>query len=251
MSKKNIGYFDLLGYKQFIQKNDVAYAKRRVEHILRDIETSLSLDELTYTADGRLVGDTSGTPINCINISDTIIFWTDDDSVTSCLELLEVCFIFNQRMNLYNFPLRGAIIHDDFHMVSGSQRNLKGKIYSPNIMYGKGLLNAHLLSEGQNWAGTIIDKSLFEQYATLDSYNEKISELSLEYNIPYKDSQTPLGYALKLTRFPVNPTLLQSLKRDIERTFRNDDKEVRENEEIKLKNTLAFLDAHPKDGNTI
>jgi len=44
--------------------------------------------------------------------------------------------------NLHNLPARGYLIYDDFHFRTDKQRNPKGAIYSPNLMYGKGLLKA-------------------------------------------------------------------------------------------------------------
>lgn len=50
--KKYVGYFDLMGYKNFIEANDTAETKRRVEHLLRDVESALGQGEYKEAASG-------------------------------------------------------------------------------------------------------------------------------------------------------------------------------------------------------
>lgn len=51
-----IGYFDLLGYKQFILNNETAETRRRLSHVLRDIEISLGRGEYK-DGNGGLLAD--------------------------------------------------------------------------------------------------------------------------------------------------------------------------------------------------
>ncbi len=139
-----IAYFDLLGYTPFLLENSQDYVRGRVVHILRDIEDALGFNEpLVQLPNGHLSSDISKTRVNCKGVSDTIIFWSQDDSNESLLETLQTAYRFNWRMNQINFPVRGIVVFDEFDMVQGEHVNPNGAVYSPSIMFGKGLASAH------------------------------------------------------------------------------------------------------------
>ena len=76
--KKFIAYFDYLGFKQFIENNDLSYQKSTVNMIFRDIESALSGGKTKDAPQGRIF-DIAKSNINCINFSDTVVYWTNDD----------------------------------------------------------------------------------------------------------------------------------------------------------------------------
>jgi len=124
--KRYIAYFDFLGYKEFILNNDSDYLQNRANHILRDIGIVLCQGKYREP-DGLLIRpDISQTRINCLNISDTIIFWTVDDSIESLEELLIIAHEFNYRQIKYNFPIRGVIYFDEIEMMSEKSKNTVG-----------------------------------------------------------------------------------------------------------------------------
>ena len=92
--KKFIAYFDYLGFKQFIENNDLDYQKRIMENNFRDIENALGQGKLKQPTHGA-IADLANSNINCINFSDTIVFWTNDDSESSLIEIIEVAYKFN------------------------------------------------------------------------------------------------------------------------------------------------------------
>ena len=95
--KKYIAYFDFLGYKEFILNNDSDYLSIRINHIVRDIKLVLSKGKFKEPDGFTISPDISQTRINCLNVSDTIIFWTFDDSIESLEELLIIANEFNWR----------------------------------------------------------------------------------------------------------------------------------------------------------
>jgi hypothetical protein len=66
-----IGYFDLLGYKQFVMNNTTQEVRRRLGHVLRDIESSLGRGDYRESREG-LIADLKNSRIKCLNISDTV-----------------------------------------------------------------------------------------------------------------------------------------------------------------------------------
>ena len=78
MNEVYIAYFDLLGFKEFIMNNDDKVLIRRMGHIFRDLEKSLSKGKYQKPKNGTVLADISNLKINSLNISDTIILWTND-----------------------------------------------------------------------------------------------------------------------------------------------------------------------------
>jgi hypothetical protein len=243
--KKFIAYFDYLGYKDFILNNDSNHLKVRARHILRDIEMSLGQGKYQSQQNGVVLADFSLSRINCLNISDTVIFWTNDDSIESLEELLLVAYEFNWREILYNFPVRGVIYCDELEMFSGQQKNTVGAIYSANLIYGKGLVKAHLKGENLNWAGSVIDKTVTENVSHKIDINTFLSPFAKLYKVPYKIYEQNYNeeYALKLVKEELNDTAFENKKNGIIRAFSNDNKNI-DNSRVQtiLENTISFLE---------
>ena len=243
--KRFIAYFDFLGYKEFILNNDSEHLRRRAGHILRDIESSLGQGKYQEPRNGVIVADLSSTRINCLNISDTVIFWTNDDSVESLEELLLVAYEFNWREILYNFPVRGVVYCDEIEMISGQQKNQAGAIYSPNLINGHGLVKAHLKAENLNWAGSVIDKTVIEQINGKVDIQSFLEPFAKPYKVPYKvyghDIQEE--FALNINKGVLNETAFNNTKDGIIRAFSSDNKSIDKPrvQEI-LANTIAFLE---------
>jgi len=245
--KRYIAYFDYLGYKDFIFNNDSEHLRNRSGHILRDIEMALGQGKYQDPKGGRVLADLSTSRINCLNISDTVIFWTNDDTVESLDELLIVAYRFNWQEILFNIPVRGVICFDEFEMRSGKQTNTVGAIYSANLIYGKGLVKAHLKGESLNWAGTVIDATvidLIKDKVDLKSFLEPYAKL---YKVPYKNAVPDQKdeYVLNINKGGLNETAYENTKRNIIGTFSGDNKPIDSPrvQEI-LKNTIAFLDTY-------
>jgi hypothetical protein len=238
--KRFIGYFDLMGYKQFIMNNETAETRRRLEHILRDIETSLSRGEYKDHPRGY-VADLSKSTIKCISISDTIIYWTQDDSKASLEEFLDVCFRLNWMLNDYHFPIRGLLVYDELEMVQGTDTNDSGGMYSVNTMYGKGLIRAHLKCDDQNWAGTCVDGSV-NDFIQEQGLMPLLDRVAVKTMVPYKNAvadQQP-EYALRLVTGEFNEIAFHSLTADLKRVFEGDNKGMNARSEEMLANTIAF-----------
>jgi hypothetical protein len=159
--KKFIAYFDYLGFKDFIEKNEVEYVNEIMNFNFRDIEYALGGNNTKFVQK-RLVTDTHHSPINCLNFSDTVIFWTQDESPKSFKELLEVVYRFNNRCIHLSFPVRGALVYGEIMSVDFRQSNNNGSAYNINSVYGKGLVASYIKAESQNWAGTVIDQSVLD-----------------------------------------------------------------------------------------
>ncbi|OCB71198.1 hypothetical protein B0A79_22655 [Flavobacterium piscis] len=245
--KRYIAYFDFLGYKEFILNNDSTYLKGRVIHILRDIEMALGQGKYHEPENGRILSDTSQTRINCLNISDTVIFWTNDDSIESLEELLIVAHRFNWQEILYNFPIRGVIYCDELEMISGKKTNTVGSIYSANMIYGKGLANAHIKGDNLNWSGSVIDHTVIENISDQTDIVKFLEPFAKLYKVPYKKPYPDIGeeYALHINKGKLNQEAFENTKKGIEATFKSDNKTFDHPrvQEI-LANTIKYLETY-------
>lgn len=228
--------------------NPTEETKRRLGHVLRDIENSLGRGELLETPRGY-VADRRQSTIKCISISDTIIYWTQDDSDQSLEEFLDVCFRLNWMLNTFDFPVRGLMTYDEMEMIQGADTNESGGTYSVNMMYGKGLINAHLKCDAQNWAGTCVDPLLSDLIESRGLTSALLDRVAIKTMVPYKmpiaDQQEE--HALRLVTGPLNDIAFENLKRNITDVFQADNKGLNERAQIMLENTIRFAEKFRQD----
>lgn len=240
-----IAYFDYLGFKEFIENNDLSYQKQVVGKNFRDIESALAQGKYKDTFHG-VVADLSHSKINCINFSDTVVFWTNDDSEKSLTELLSVSHTFNWRAIDFLFPSRGSIVYGELFSSAFSQSNNGGGKYNINSIFGKGLVSAHIKAEAQNWAGTVIDKSVIEQLVKMglkpDHY---LSSYAKKYKVPYKiENNLSEEFVFCIIKGSLNDEALKKYEKSIRNNFADHNKPVTDKAvQDKLENTLKFLES--------
>ncbi|MBN7813083.1 hypothetical protein J0A68_19165 [Algoriphagus sp. H41] len=241
--KKFIAYFDYLGFRQFIEKNDVLDQEKGMSHIFREIEQAIAKQK-TKDAPHGIVADLEKSNINCINFSDTIIFWTEDDGIESLKEILEVSYIFNWRTNGYFFPARGAVVHGELEGVDFSYLNGRGNKYNINSVYGRGLISAYEKAESQNWAGTVIDQSVVDYLTDKGEVPGAFLEpWCIPYFIPYKNGVLEKEeFAFMLVKGGLNEEAFKNRSKGIRDNFESYNKgPLDPGTEGKLKNTIEFL----------
>lgn len=240
--KKFITYFDFLGFKKFILNNDSEYIKKRIMHILRDVEFAIGQGEIKRT-DFGVISNIDNSKINCLNISDTVIFWTNDDSFDSFNELLKVSFNFNYRVTCFHFPVRGAIVFDEIEIINGFNETKNGGTYNVNSVYGKGLVKAHLKAENLNFASCVIDNSVVEKIHEFGNLKEIIGKFAVEYKVPYKINE--FIYPEFVLKFFVNNSIndeaFTNYANDISNAFKEDKKGMDTRSDELLMNTIEFL----------
>lgn len=243
--KKFIAYFDYLGFKQFIENNDIDFQKRIMGNNFRDIENALGQGKLKPVAHGA-IADLANSNINCINFSDTVVFWTNDDSESSLIEIIEVAHKFNWQAVDFFFPARGCLVYDEIVYVDYKQHNNAGGIYNINSVYGKGLVEAHEKAEAQHWAGTVFDETLITEL-TVRGYDveEFLKPYAKKYKVPYKNGiDLPEEYVMNIIKGDLNDEALKNYGNGIRENFgrykkSTDNQGVKE----KIENTIAFLES--------
>lgn len=255
MEKRFIAFFDYLGFKQFIENNDIETQQRVMGNIQRDIEQSLILEKNgkrnnKLISNSVAVADLSQIKINCILFSDTVIFWSKDNSLESLEDLLRISFDFNSKTNRLFFPARGAIVYDYIEQLQFKKVSQNSATYNINSVYGVGIVNAHQKAESQNWAGTVIDNSIIdhleENSVNLEDYLLNFTKL---YAVPYKSDtkNTDEEYVLKLFFNDINQSHFKNTCKDIRSNFSRHNKTVNDSVEEKINNTIDFLKSCTKN----
>jgi len=245
--KTYIAYFDHLGFKDFIERNDLETQKRGVVNILEVIERVAADGKLKNAPDG-VVADLYNTTIFILNFSDTIVFWTQDDSKKSLLEILKVTFEYNWGATCYFFPARGALAYGEIQHLDYSYKNENGGAYYVNSIFGKGLVDVYQKSESTDWSGAIIDSSVIGKIIEMGLKPEiLLNPFAKYYPVPYKDGSIIEEFAFKLVKEPINEEAFINWSKKIRDNFANYKKRV-ENESVqrKIQNTIDFLETSRK-----
>lgn len=244
--KKFIAYFDYLGFKEFIEKNEAEVQTRVMGQIFVEMEAALGQGKYKDAYNG-VIADISNSKINCINFSDTVIFWTNDDSEESLKELLAVAHTFNWRAILFSFPVRGALLYEEIYHASYSQANGGGGVYNVNSVYGKGLVQGNVKAEQQDWAGTVIDDTLIAEISRrghdVDKY---LSPFSKKLKVPYKVGVEVAHeeYVFWIIKGTLDEKGYKNYRRTLEENFTNHKKTIAHpGVAKKIANTVKFLDS--------
>lgn len=241
-----IAYFDYLGFKEFIEKNDLDFQKKVIGNNFRDMESALGKGKLKDAPYG-VIADISKSQINCINFSDTVVFFTNDTNKASLLEILEVAYNFNIRAIDDCFPVRGALVYGEMIYLDYKQKNSCGGIYNVNSVFGKGLVRAHLRADNQHWAGTVLDESLISEIVNF-GYNldEFLLPFAKKYKVPYKNGdEREEEFVLNIIKGTLNNKSLEIFSNRISYNFAQYNKSVDEPRvQEKISNTLKFLESY-------
>jgi hypothetical protein len=227
-----IAYFDYLGFKEFIERNDLALGLGKYKEVPHGI-----------------IADISDSSINCINFSDTVIFFTNDTSDAALKEILTVAHKFNWVAIDFCFPVRGAIVLGEMIYVDHKKKNHAGGIYNINSVFGKGLVNAHLKAESQDWAGTVLDESFIKEVERRGhNVEEFLFPYAKKYTVPYKDRiAKEQEYVLNIIKGDLNEEALKNYSNGIRDNFSAHNKSVNDDRvQQKIENTLLFLKSYYK-----
>ncbi|MHA3047864.1 hypothetical protein JSO59_010980 [Riemerella anatipestifer] len=253
--KKFIAFFDLLGFKQFIENNDEKEQQRVIDNILRDIEQSLVKQKdgslMNKKVNGSsIVADLEYIKINTLSFSDTIVFWTNDNSLDSLEKLLIASKEFNFRMNKFNFPIRGALVYGNIYKLFGQHESKEGFHYGVNSVFGEGIVKAYEKAESQEWAGTVIDQSIID-FITEDNIHI-LENYAKKYKVPYKTSSQRKEEELVLNLIDTNDKInrsnikfIENYIEGIKKNFARYNKPTDSNSiQNKITNTINFINSY-------
>jgi hypothetical protein len=122
-------------------------------------------------------------------------------------------------------------------------RSAKRAVYNVNTIYDQGLIQAHIKCEGQMWAGSTIDLSLEQFILAQQGSQELLDPIAISHSVPYKNPQKnqQQEYALRLVTGLLNDIAFENVKNFIVAIFKGDNKGMEGTFQVKLDNTIQFL----------
>ncbi|SRX51959.1 hypothetical protein [Aequorivita sp. CIP111184] len=234
MTNSFIAFFDILGFKNLVEKNshedlkiiyeDMIYQSLELaEKYWNMIYPNITPNEEKKTLD-----------IQTYVISDSIIFIQNSITERGLLYLISVCKVFLSATMGDGIPLRGAISFGPVTI-----ENKRG-----TTVFGLGLTRAYELESQQQWSGAIIDKECFEIIPQIEKHSKlidrllqnKINPLIVKYMVPLKTGLSE-QFAFDWTEYAFLKT-----EKDIENAFSANKKETTDPSiKIKIMNTKEFF----------
>jgi len=193
---KYLAFIDILGFSNIVKEQT---AKNNLSIILGTVIRAVQKG-LSGTRDGGgfyvklrpngLEIDITKAKVNNLFFSDTIMFWTNDDSAASLLDLIEtVNELFVWCIYTSRIPLRGSITHGNLQYNDGLIMHPNVKI-NQSALYGKAIVDAAELEKCQQWMGCSFSESCtkaFYQSESSDAQKERFSNYIVEYDVPEKN----------------------------------------------------------------
>ncbi len=240
-------YFDLLGYKKFIENNTDEWLDKRTDHFGRNIEMALALDNgsLPTERPGEIVPNITLSNLNCLTFSDTVVLWSNTATLPEFEEILKVCSRYNHFNVCYDFPSRGRLSYGNLWLKQLDEANQRGGRYMLNMIYGKVLVDAYSKSEAMSFAGCVLDNTAIEHAKTLGNVDALLNEFTMLYDVPYKSQDGEIRvkeYALKLMKGSI--LISRFIENGIRNAFTQDKKgEIEGRTKVIFDNTIEFLKA--------
>lgn len=229
-----VAYFDILGYKTFLQKND---PNTEAETILAMIKTvpnrfrgEILLSESTPDL-ARLWDETSSSLV----FSDTILLANrnaniDADEARGTALLLVACVFISQQMFERGMPVRGAITYGDF-LISG------------HSFAGEPIVEAYEESQKLDLAATVVADSAYKRVNALAPKAELLTQVMDTIIVPYL-TPTKLGDVTANLLLPALPKMAiatNDLRQYVLEAFWKHKKDIDSSGMTKAQNTETFL----------
>lgn len=172
---KFIAFFDVLGYRSFINNNEIIRVIEKMDDLIAGLQFSTHISQENVKL------------LEYIIFSDSVVFYTHDFSSTSFYRLIHVSKIFIYAALVLGLPVRGSVSMGEFHV-------------KENLFFGKALVEAYENGEDQNWSGAFINDRCLNYVA--ENYPQTLSKLEnkgylLKYDVPCKSG-------IKKDKFVIN-----------------------------------------------
>lgn len=239
-----IAFLDILGFKDIVDNNSHEDLIKIFEDIIeKNYEFTISLLAKATVKEKDKVEESY--QINSMLVSDSLIFWTDNNSPMSLTYLILTV----QQLLHYGIgkgiPLRGTITMGPLFFKKNTYNTNKENFST--ILIGKGFTDAYTNESKQNWSGCIITKECVERFEKISSQKSGVMQFDfflkkkilIKYNVPYKDGLFKNEYAIDWVNFHKKDCFTED---KIRNSFSKHKKPVDKPEvESKILNTIKFF----------
>lgn len=232
-----IGFFDILGYKSFLENNEeitkpVIDIVERFSACTDDIKTFFQQTFIKIPKAFNLIEDT----INDIGwqiLSDTIIVYPKSIKENSLMQAIAIenfclyCMVLMRHMFKFGFPLRGVINSGDFY-------------FKDRTIAGRPIVRAYELVQELDIAACVLENEVVEKLI-----EEKIldKEIIVKYPIPKKLKKLEKHYTLNYLSMKTEeyPQININFRQAILESFCKHNKTISPSVESKINNTEYYF----------
>lgn len=228
MENKFVGFFDILGFKNLVEKNSHEKLVKIYQEVLLDTVSEIKrLGLELHKNDVSALKSLES--IKQFIISDSIILLQDDCTHRGLFFITLQAKVLLQMAMDEGIPLRGSISVGPVTILES---------FGTTII-GQGLVNAYTLENIQNWSGAIIDDKCFQIHQRDNAFLELLNiktPMFANYTVPTKKLENKDYNVINWVKD--NQTL-----KEIEESFMRHGKElVQEKEKQIVTNTLKFAE---------
>jgi len=239
-----IAFFDVLGFKEFITNNELEEVKRLFEHLLRESQTAVSGEKNIELSTGIIVPDLNNQKVNCLHISDSIVFWTNSDTEADFIALVNTCYTFYWRSLQTTFPIRGCLTHGEIDFNPGTIKNINGVNFYNYSLIGKGLIESYQKAENIEYAGCLLDNKAIEKVED-KLINQLIYDQKIcMYKVPFKTGDD-YQHVFRPIKGDQNDVAFRNTANRIKKLFtfstKADINSLSQSVKTKLNNTIDFI----------
>ncbi len=239
-----IAFFDILGFKEIVNNNNLTELKKLFEHLLRDTQTAVSGETYLQMNASEIIPDLKNQKVNCLHISDSIVFWTNSNTEEDFKEIVSVCHSFYWRSLKTTFPLRGCLTYGEIDFNPDTIKIIGGVNFYNYSLIGKGLVDAYQKADAIEFAGCLLDMQAIKQVQdkTINDliYDQKICM----YKVPFK-TEFNYEHVFRPIKGTHNDVSFRNTANGIKKLFtdasKSDVNKMPESVKNKLNNTIDFI----------
>ena len=184
-------FLDILGFKALVQNNSHPALVELYDKIFSAQVDKVAEGHKKYAEKqaGRLGEKYTDAGLQMINISDSILIWTQHGQPSALFELVMAVSSLLGISMIQGLPLRGCITSQVFSVTN-----------RPNSVsvIGKGLVHAYSMENIQQWSGCMIDEGIINYFRSIEKvfFGREAPApierdlLVLPYDIPIKNPKT-------------------------------------------------------------
>ena len=246
-----VAFLDILGFKGIALAHTHEHLKSVYQRFREAIEHGLSNGRYVLLDSGgtKCIGpDIRRATVNSLLVSDCILIWTDDNSAESFVNIVVAVRSLLAFSMVNRIPLRGAI---SIGPITSLVNHWPSQTHNfEHSLFGKAIVDAVEAERQQKWCGCMITKAAVEHYKNNCPAKESLIEkkIIVSYPVPQKDGET-LGYVIDWVNHPQTKINAQTVEKAFappinpdSNEWKKDQIEWKKNVEIKLRNTLKFLE---------
>lgn len=235
MNNSFVAFFDILGFKNLVEKNSHSDLMEIYQETLYD---NLNLTDRMFEPIYNMITpeiEKNSLDIKTFVISDSIILIQNDTSKRGFLNLIAKSQVLLSSSLADGIPLRGAISYGPITVIQNSRGT---------SIVGRGLTKAYTLESIQQWSGRIIDKECFGLFPGENSdtfiktlLSNRRNPLIIKYNIPLKEGKFVSGYGFNWPQY----ALLKDESQIISAFTKYKKEILSQKEQLMIDNTVKYF----------